>query len=244
MAGLRPLPFQVRSTFSHCDACLGCCCCNTVYKLGQMKRSPFFAVLGVTSSINTMTKLFALFAVLAVYVFSPVAAGGKLGYGGAGYGGLGYGGLGYGGLGYGGLGYGGLGYGGLGYGGLGGGLGGVGGVGGVGVGSSVALLSGGPAFAKAVAGPAFIVRTVHHVNKVSGGGALVAHSGLGSGYGGGYGGYGGGYGGYGGGYGGYGGGYGGYGGGYGGYGGGYGGYGGGYGGYGGGYGGYKSGYKG
>nr|XP_050028406.1 chorion class B protein L11-like [Dermacentor andersoni] len=151
------------------------------------------------------TNLFALLAVLAVSVFSPVEAGGKLGYGGAGYGGLGYGGLGYG--------------------------------GGVGVGSSVALLSGGPAFAKAVAGPAFLVRTVHHVNKVSSGGALVAHSGLGSGYRGGYGGYGGGYGGYGGGYGGYGGAYGGYGG-------GYGGYGGGYGGYGGGYGGYKSGYKG
>ncbi|KAK8769954.1 hypothetical protein V5799_013581 [Amblyomma americanum] len=96
-------------------------------------------------------------------------------------GGLGYGGYG---LGYGGgLGYGaGLGGGGLGVGGL--------GVGGVGVGSSVALLSGGPPFAKAVAGPAFLVRSVHHVNKVSSGGALLAHSGLGGGYGLGYGGLG------------------------------------------------------
>ncbi|KAL3198882.1 hypothetical protein MRX96_001462 [Rhipicephalus microplus] len=64
--------------------------------------------------------------------------------------------------------------------------------------------------ALAVAGPAFLVRTVHHVNKVSGGGALLAHSGLGGGYGYGGLGYGGlgygglGYGGYGGyGYGGY-----------------------------------------
>ncbi|KAL1476167.1 hypothetical protein MTO96_036707 [Rhipicephalus appendiculatus] len=55
---------------------------------------------------------------------------------------------------------------------------------------------GGPGFAKAVAGPTFLVSTVHHVNKLHGGGAIVAHSGLG-GYGGGYGlGYGG-YGGYG-----------------------------------------------
>ncbi|KAK8781197.1 uncharacterized protein LOC144094245 [Amblyomma americanum] len=111
----------------------------------------------------------AFFAGLVATAF----AGGLVGYGGLGYGGLGYGGLGYGGLGYGGLGYGGL------------------GVGGVGVGSSVALLHGGPPFAKAVAGPAFLVRSVHHVNKIHGGGALLAHSGLGAGYGGlGYGGLG------------------------------------------------------
>ncbi|KAL1440810.1 hypothetical protein MTO96_009110 [Rhipicephalus appendiculatus] len=55
--------------------------------------------------------------------------------------------------------------------------------GGVGIGSSVALLSGGPAFTKAVAGPAFLVRTVHHVSKIHGGGAVVAHSGLGGGVG-------------------------------------------------------------
>ncbi|XP_077484320.1 uncharacterized protein LOC144094256 [Amblyomma americanum] len=61
--------------------------------------------------------------------------------------------------------------------GYGGGLG----VGGVGVGSSVALLNGGPGFSKAVAGPAFLIRTVHHVNKIHGGGAIVAHSGLGAG---------------------------------------------------------------
>ncbi|KAH7978302.1 hypothetical protein HPB49_005140 [Dermacentor silvarum] len=117
---------------------------------------------------------------------AAASAGAVLGgYGGLGYGGLGYGGLGYGGLGYGGLGYGGVGYGGLGYGGA--GLG----VGGVGVGSSVALLSGGPAFSKAVAGPTFLVRSVHHVNKIHGGGAILAHSGLGGGYGGlGYGGLG------------------------------------------------------
>ncbi|XP_037504925.1 acanthoscurrin-1-like [Rhipicephalus sanguineus] len=78
---------------------------------------------------------------------------------------------------------------------LGGGLGGLGsggvllgaapavGLGGVGIGSSVALLHGGPAFTKAVAGPSFLVRTVHHVSKVHGGGAVVAHSGLGGGYG-------------------------------------------------------------
>ncbi|KAK8783781.1 hypothetical protein V5799_009854 [Amblyomma americanum] len=129
--------------------------------------------------------LFALLAALAVVTAVP-----KVGYGG-GYGAVGYGGIGFGGLGYGGLGYGGLGYGGV----------GAGGVGGVGIGSSVALLSGGPGFAKAVAGPAFLVKTVHHVKKVSPGGALLAHSGLGYGYGGGYGGYGGygyrgGYGGY------------------------------------------------
>ncbi|KAK8781194.1 hypothetical protein V5799_017464 [Amblyomma americanum] len=53
------------------------------------------------------------------------------------------------------------------------------GLGGVGVGSSVALLHSGPGFSKAVAGPAFLVRTVHHVSKVHGGGAIVAHSGLG-----------------------------------------------------------------
>ncbi|XP_077555942.1 uncharacterized protein LOC144170187 [Haemaphysalis longicornis] len=94
----------------------------------------------------------------------------------------------------------GAGFGGLGYG---------GGLGGAGVGSSVVLLRGGPGFAKSVAGPAFLVQTVHHVNKVHGGGAIVAHSGLGGvggglGYGGGLGvggglGYGGGlkYGGYG-----------------------------------------------
>ncbi|XP_054934349.1 uncharacterized protein [Dermacentor andersoni] len=57
------------------------------------------------------------------------------------------------------------------------------GLGGVGVGSSVALLQGGPPFTKAVAGPAFLVRTVHHVSKVHGGGAIVAHSGLGGGVG-------------------------------------------------------------
>ncbi|XP_037268569.2 uncharacterized protein LOC119159843 [Rhipicephalus microplus] len=71
---------------------------------------------------------------------------------------------------------------GLGYGGGGLGYGG----GGLGVGSSVVLLRGGPGFAKAVAGPTFLVSTVHHVSKVHGGGAIVAHSGLG-GYGGGYG---------------------------------------------------------
>ncbi|XP_077533195.1 uncharacterized protein LOC144145446 isoform X1 [Haemaphysalis longicornis] len=92
----------------------------------------------------------------------------------------------------------GVGYGGgLGYGGYGGGLG---------VGSSVVLLRGGPGFGKAVAGPSFLVNTVHHVRKVHPGGAIVAHSGLGGVGGGlGYGGYGlGGYGGYGLGYGGYG----------------------------------------
>ncbi|XP_075744738.1 uncharacterized protein LOC142803502 [Rhipicephalus microplus] len=83
---------------------------------------------------------------------------------------------------------------GLGYGGYGLGYGLGGGYGATGVGSSVAILSGGPAFTKAVAGPAFLVKTVHHVNKLHNGGALIAHSGLGSGYGG-YGGYG--YGGYG-----------------------------------------------
>lgn len=78
---------------------------------------------------------------------------------------------------------------GLGYGGYGVGYGG----GGLGVGSSVVLLRGGPGFAKAVAGPTFLVSTVHHVNKLHGGGAIVAHSGLGgygAGYGLGYGGYG------------------------------------------------------
>lgn len=78
---------------------------------------------------------------------------------------------------------------GLGYGGYGAGYGG----GGLGVGSSVVLLRGGPGFAKAVAGPTFLVSTVHHVNKLHGGGAIVAHSGLGgygAGYGLGYGGYG------------------------------------------------------
>ncbi|KAK8783782.1 uncharacterized protein LOC144119303 [Amblyomma americanum] len=110
-----------------------------------------------------MSSLAALFALLAA--LAVVTAVPKVGYGG-GYGAIGYGGVGYGGVGY-------------------------GGVGGVGIGSSVALLSGGPGFAKAVAGPAFLVKTVHHVHKVSGGGALLAHSGLGYGHGGGYGGYGG-----------------------------------------------------
>ncbi|XP_049520945.1 acanthoscurrin-1-like [Dermacentor silvarum] len=64
------------------------------------------------------------------------------------------------------------------------------GVSGVGIGSSVALLRGGPGLFKAVEGPAFLVKTVHHVNKMHGGGALLAHSGLGGGYGFGYRGYG------------------------------------------------------
>ncbi|CAN8024656.1 unnamed protein product [Ixodes persulcatus] len=91
----------------------------------------------------------------------------------------------------------------------GGGYGGGYGLGGVGLGSSVVLLSGGGAgYSKAVAGPAFLVKTVHHVSKLHGGGGILGYSGLGGGYGGGYGGgfgggYGGGYGGFG--YGGYGG---------------------------------------
>ncbi|XP_075557183.1 uncharacterized protein LOC142589566 [Dermacentor variabilis] len=73
---------------------------------------------------------------------------------------------------------------GAGLGGLGGGLalGGadLGGGAGVGVGSSVVLLGGGGhGFTKAVAGPSFLINTVHHVSKVDGGGAIVAHSGLG-----------------------------------------------------------------
>ncbi|XP_077508080.1 uncharacterized protein LOC144119292 [Amblyomma americanum] len=65
------------------------------------------------------------------------------------------------------------------------------GVSGVGVGSSVALLRGGPTFTKVVAGPAFLVRSVHHVNKLHGGGGIPANSGLGGGYGNlGHGGYG------------------------------------------------------
>nr|XP_037268606.1 chorion class B protein L11-like [Rhipicephalus microplus] len=151
--------------------------------------------------MNALTVATILSAVLAI------AMAGGVGYGGLGYGGLGYGGLGYGGYG----GYGGNG-GGLG---IGGGLG----LGGVGVGSSVALIRGAPGLYKAVPGPAFLVRTIHQVNRLSSGGALVAHSGLGAGaygsyvrgYGGGLDGYGsvlgyGGYGGYGGysGYGGYG----------------------------------------
>ncbi|XP_075744739.1 uncharacterized protein LOC142803503 [Rhipicephalus microplus] len=118
--------------------------------------------------MNTLT----IAAVLCALLATASAGGIGLGYG-HGYGGYG-------------LGYGSYG---LGY-----GLGGGYGVTGVGVGSSVAILSGGPAFTKAVAGPAFLVKTVHHVNKLHSGGALIAHSGLGSGYGG-YGGYG--YGGYG-----------------------------------------------
>ncbi|KAL3177106.1 hypothetical protein MRX96_009808 [Rhipicephalus microplus] len=84
--------------------------------------------------------------------------------------------------------------GGAGLAGLGGG--GLGGGAGVGVGSSVVLLGGGGAgYTKSVAGPSFLVNTVHHVSKVDGGGAVVAHSGLG-GAGGGFGGLGaGGYGG-------------------------------------------------
>ncbi|KAL1445622.1 hypothetical protein MTO96_029134 [Rhipicephalus appendiculatus] len=78
----------------------------------------------------------------------------------------------------------GVGYGlGGGYGGGGYGLGYGGGVGGVGLGGSVVLLNGGHGgYGKVVAGPSFLVKTVHHVNKISGGGAVVAHSGLGGGY--------------------------------------------------------------
>ncbi|XP_075732625.1 uncharacterized protein LOC142775167 [Rhipicephalus microplus] len=48
-----------------------------------------------------------------------------------------------------------------------------------GVGGSVVVLnSGGHGHGKVVLGPSFLVKTVHHVNKVSSGGALVAHSGL------------------------------------------------------------------
>ncbi|KAK8787218.1 hypothetical protein V5799_023014 [Amblyomma americanum] len=54
--------------------------------------------------------------------------------------------------------------------------------GGVGVGSSVTLLRGGPGFSSAVVGPVFVIRTIHHVDKMHRGGAIVAHSGLG-GYG-------------------------------------------------------------
>ncbi|KAL1466606.1 hypothetical protein MTO96_042614 [Rhipicephalus appendiculatus] len=57
-------------------------------------------------------------------------------------------------------------------------------VSGVGVGRSAALLQGGPAFAKAVALPAFLMRTVHQNNKMNGGGASSVHSGLGGAYGG------------------------------------------------------------
>ncbi|KAL1440812.1 hypothetical protein MTO96_009112 [Rhipicephalus appendiculatus] len=58
------------------------------------------------------------------------------------------------------------------------------GLSGVGVGSSVLLLGGGAAGAgKLVAGPVFLVRTVHHVTKIHNGGALLAHSGLGGGSG-------------------------------------------------------------
>ncbi|XP_077508134.1 uncharacterized protein LOC144119369 [Amblyomma americanum] len=88
-------------------------------------------------------------------------------------------------------GYGGYGGYGLGYGGGYGGGYGAGYGGGYGVGSSVALLRGGPGLYKAVPGPVFLVKTIHQVNKLSGGGALVAHSGLGGGgYGIGYGGLG------------------------------------------------------
>ncbi|KAH7967845.1 hypothetical protein HPB52_002916 [Rhipicephalus sanguineus] len=61
---------------------------------------------------------------------------------------------------------------------------GVYGLSGVGVGSSVALLGGGAAgVGKLVAGPVFLVRTVHHVTKIHNGGAVLAHSGLGGGSG-------------------------------------------------------------
>ncbi|KAK8772664.1 hypothetical protein V5799_024093 [Amblyomma americanum] len=117
--------------------------------------------------------------------FATAKAHPKFGFGyDFGYG-LGYGDLGYGGYGYEGFGYEGPGNGGVGY----------GGVSSVGLGSSVTLLSGGPAFSKTVAGPAFLVKSVHHVNRLSGGGALHAHSSLGGGLGYSYGGYG--YGGYG-----------------------------------------------
>lgn len=72
-----------------------------------------------------------------------------------------------------------------GFGGYGGGFGGYGGYGG-----GFGGLDGGHGYVKTVPGPSFLVKTVHHVNKLNRGAHLVGgqygHGGYGGGYGGGF----------------------------------------------------------